>query len=73
MEVGTFDFSTKYSLHTLKQNLVSNIKDWMFNDIVQKISSSTDSDKKVKFNNTNLDLYLNLFSDNVSARHYKVA
>lgn len=73
--VETMDFSTQYTFEQLKQNLVTNIKQYMLNEIVQTLLDNTStSTMTISFNPyPALGCYLEMFSDSVSFDNFGFA
>lgn len=70
----TFDFSTMYTFEQLRDNLLANIKQYMMNQIVQSLLDySGNTASSVTISPRNLDLYLDLFTDNASFDNYMQA
>lgn len=60
--VYTMDFSTQYSFGQLRENLLSNLKQYMMNQIVEKmVSHSTNTRLSVSMKPVNLNWFVDLF------------
>lgn len=72
---NTVDFSTKYDFDQLRENLFSNIKSFMLNEMLSNIlENASDGFHTIDLNKDigYLDLYLNLFTDTESLANYNL-
>lgn len=69
MTAHTMDFSTQYTYNQLRNNLASNIKQSMMNDIIRRVNEpiGSSTDGWIVFSSDRLGLYLDMFPDQSSA------
>lgn len=72
MSVSTLDFSTKYGFNELRDNILTNIRQAMFNQIVQKTMDSTlNRLTMLKLDCWHPETYVDMFTDNISIQNFK--